>query len=196
MGYKVYSSPEASRRAMFPAIKVYAKMWLSPSLPIVNVWFDKDTFSLRDIYASLPAGHRNVLNVRVEHIKHSSRFFCGSYGHNTIHTPEEGHRLQMLVDNGYALAWSLHLHFNNSGDAIAFFDAIAVMMRRMEPKRCRGCSLEMRCRVDDACATCGAAAKRIQKAFRRSIADPGYMMCRRRLMREAAEMNDELSCPG
>lgn len=34
------------------------------------------------------------------------------------------------------------------------------------------------------------AARKIQSAFKRAIANPEYLLCRRRLMREAVEMNE------
>lgn len=206
LGVTDFTSPAASKRAMFPEIKVYAKMWLptsrckwKPPYAIVSVWFDMCTFGPADILRSLPEGTCTTNKLtRIEHIKHSSRFFCGSYAHNTTSdmafstSTDPSKRKRQLADSGYRPAYCLRWHYNNCHDAVCFFDQLAGMMKRMESKRCPGCHLEVRWQVKDACYMCDSAAVKIQMAFRRAIADPGYGMCRRRLLREADEMSMEL----
>jgi hypothetical protein len=201
MGYMDFTSPDSCKGVTFPNINVYAKMWLRPHA-VVSVWFDKNLFSPLQVLKSLRtvhAGESQPEGSCIEHVKHSSRFFCGTYAYNTTSdiafsadlADSHTHRQRMLLNSGYTLAHCIRWRFKSVDEAIAFFDQIAVMMRRMEHKRCLGCFNEIRCRVGDACDPCHGAAVRIQRAFRRAMADPHYFMCRRRLLREADEMMDD-----
>ncbi len=125
---------------------------------------------------------------RIEYIKHSSRFFCGTYASNT--TSEWNDK---LTDNGYTPAYCVRWHYERWEDAVVFFDDLADMMKRMQPKRCKGCFMPVSCRINDGCASCDLAVSKIQAAFRRAIANPEYFLCRRRLLREATEMEEELN---
>lgn len=203
MGCIEYTMPDARDYVTFPDILVYAKCKWKPPFANVDVWFNAKSFSsadVADVSRHINRGMRSARCVQekhVEHINHSSRFYCGPYARNTTWDPSM-QDTQMsgrttLIDKGYAPAHCVRWNFNNTEDAMAFVDRLAGTMRLMEFKRCVSCSCKISCRVGNACEKCHTAAVKIQTAFRRAIADPNHDMCRRRLIREAGEINEDIN---